>query len=113
LKHGGTEERRIGNKNGSYIIGRGWRNATSFMAVPELVYPEIFYRSGSSRYFSMPLYRRHKCLLHPAPGYSNFGIAIDMNIDGEPNHAASWLRLALFDFSGIDVLLRFGAKRLY
>jgi hypothetical protein len=27
----------------------------------------------------MPLYRRHKCLLHllhPAPGYSNFGTAI-------------------------------------
>src|SRR5689334_18779882 len=26
--------------------------------------------------FSMPLYRRHKCLLHPAPGYSNCGIVL-------------------------------------
>jgi hypothetical protein len=28
----------------------------------------------------------------------------DVNVDGEPDHAASRMHLELFDFSGIDVL---------
>jgi hypothetical protein len=37
--------------------------------------PRIFTALAEAGIFHAA-YRRHKCLLHPTPGYSNFGIAI-------------------------------------